>query len=254
MKFAITVSAYLMDDFVRLNLEMCKRIFPNSPLLVSDDISQRSPLIEAAASEYGAQYICSKKVRRHFLGDLQGVINSIVFARSQNCDIAVKISLRYILLDPSLRAMFEDRFTNHITNMILPSKVRPNQLIRRESMTFSQLPLLTDCILLRANAVEPQELIDHYRMKCTTEKAPHASLIEALFLDLAHGRFKDSTYISDELGVHQPGQPHRFLRKAQNNRVEYLDYAKRLGITGDFRTEEWSRLLGVHYSPKPRVI
>lgn len=234
---------------------MTRHVFGKDvPILVSDDKSQGSPAIEEVANKYGCAYLCSNKRRSHFLGDLQSIISSIVFARSQNCDVAIKISLRFILLDPSLRTMLEDRFTNHITNMILPTKVKPHQLIRRESMTFAQLPLLTDFIALRSDAINPAELIERYRYKCTHERAPHASLIEALFLDLAHGRFKDSTYLSDELGMHQPSQPHRFLRKAQNNRLEYLDHARRLGIQGDFNTDEWSKLLGVHYKPKPRVI
>lgn len=238
-----------------MNILQCRHVFgADAPLLVSDDRSANSDKIEAVASKYGVAYDCSRVRRSHFAGDLSSVINSIVFARSQNCDVAVKISLRLILLDPALKDLFTDRFQNHICNLILPSKVRPNQLIRRESTTFSMLPCLTDIVLLRANAIEPQEIIDLYRHKCTTEKAPHASLIEALFTDLWHGKFRDKTHIEDAISAHQPNQPHRFLRKAQNNRLEYLDHARKLGIVGDFNTSEWNSLLGVHYSPKPRAI
>lgn len=238
-----------------MNILQCRHVFgADVPLLISDDRSVNSDKIEAVASKYGVVYDCSRVRKSHFAGDLQSIINSIVFARSQNCDVAVKISLRLILLDPSLKDLFTDRFQNHICNMILPSKVRPNQLIRRESTTFSMLPCLTDIVLLRANAIEPQEIIDLYRHKCTNEKAPHASLIEALFTDLWHGKFRDKTHIEDAISVHQPGQPHRFLRKAQNNRLEYLDHARKLGIVGEFKTDEWNSLLGVHYAPKPRAI
>lgn len=238
-----------------MNVMMTRHVFGQDvPILVSDDRSQNSEKIEGVAKKHEAGYICTRVTKKHFAGDLQSVLNSIVFARSQNCDVAVKISLRLILLDSKLKDVFTDRFKNHICNLIVPSKVRPTQLIRRESATFCLLPILTDILLIRANAIDPQELIDMYKHKCTSEKSPHASLIEALILDLCHGKFKDSHHISDELGVHQPGQPHRFLRKAQNNRVEYLDHARRLGIAGDFITDEWSRYLGIHYSPKPRAI
>lgn len=238
-----------------MNVIQTRKVFGDDvPILISDDRSVNSDKIEAVASKYGAAYDCSRVRRSHFAGDLSSVLSSIVFARSQNCDVAVKISLRLILLDPQLKDLFTDRFQNHICNMILPSKVRPNQLIRRESTTFSMLPCLTDIVLLRANAIEPQEIIDLYRHKCTNEKAPHASLIEALFTDLWHGKFKDKTHIEDAISVHQPGQPHRFLRKAQNNRLEYLDHARKLGIVGEFNTSEWNSLLGVNYFPKPRAI
>lgn len=253
--FAVTISSFMMPEFVAMNAIMCRKVFGNDvPILVSDDRSVNSGAIEEIAYKYGCSYLCTRIRKSHFAGDLQSVLNSIVFARSQNCDVAVKISLRLILLDPSLKDLFTDRFKNHICNMILPSKVRPNQLIRRESTTFSMLPCLTDIVLLRANAVEPQELIDLYRHKCTNEKAPHASLIEALFTDLWHGKFRDKTHIEDAISVHQPNQPHRFLRKAQNNRLEYLDHARKLGITGEFITDEWSKHLGVNYFPKPRAI
>lgn len=255
MRFAICISSYLFPDFVELNCIMVKHVFGSAtPILISDDKSVNSEAIEAVAGKYGAAYDCSRLRKSHFAGDLQSILNSIVFARSQNCDVAIKISLRLILLDPTLKDVFTDRFKNHICNLILPSKVRPNQVIRRESAMFSMMPVLTDIILLRASAIEPQELIDHYRNKCTNERSPHASLIEALFMDLVHGKFKDSHHVEDAISAHQPNQPHRFLRKAQNNRVEYLDLAKRLGITGEFQTAEWNQILGVNYHPKPQAI
>lgn len=254
MKFSIVISAYQMADFVALNLAMCKQIFPDCPVLVSDDRSPNSEAIEAVASQYGAAYICTRIRKHHFAGDLQSIINGLVFAKANGCDAMIKCSLRFIIIDKSIRDLFEDRMTNHITDLIAPSKCKPGQIIRRESITFSLLPILTDCLVLKTDSISPEDLISHYRQKCSDSRVPHGTLIEALFMDLCHGEFKTSHHIEDAISVHQPGQPHRFLRKAQNNRLEYLDHARKLGIVGDFKTDEWNKILGVHYQPKPRAI
>lgn len=254
MKFSITISSYMFQEFVELNLCMVRKVFGESvPILISDDWSVNSAKIEDVARKHSAAFIGSRKRKNHFAGDLQGVINSLAFAKSVGADVAVKISLRLILLDPKLKDVFTEKFSSG-TNMIVPCKVKPDQLIRRESITFSLMPLLSDIIMLRVGCIEPQELIDLYRKKVTTERAPYASLIEALICDLHFGRFNQTSYLSDELGRHQPGMPHRFLRKCQNNRVEYIDLARSLGIEGEFRTEEWSRIQGVLYQPRPMVL
>lgn len=253
MKFALTISAYKFADFTELNVRMLNHVFPGSPVLISDDVSEASGQIKSVAEKYGCAYTCSRVRKNHFAGDLQSIINSLVFAKSVGADVACKISLRLILMDPKLKDMMADRFTNHLCSMIAPCKVQPNQLLRRESMTFTMLPLLTDFLAFKVSDIQPQELIDHYRNKLSSERVKHAALIEALACDLAHGKFKDRHYISDELGRHQPGQPHRFLRKCQNNQIQYLDLARHLGIAGEFNTFEWSKLEGVNYSPRPRI-
>lgn len=254
MKFAVVISAYRMADFVALNLAMCKQIFPDCPVLVSDDRSENSEAIEAVASQHGAAYICTRIRKHHFAGDLQSIVNGLVFAKANGCDAMIKCSLRFIILDKSIRDMFEDRMTNHLTDLIVPAKIRNHEIIRRESAMFSMLPILTDCLVMKTGSMSPDDLIALYRHKCSSERVAHASLIEALFLDLCHGKFKNSHHIEDGISAHQHGQPHRFLRKCQNNRVEYLDLAKRLGITGEFQTAEWKQILGVYYQPKPRAI
>lgn len=255
MKFAVTISSFLFGDFVEMNILMTRHVFGQDvSILVSDDRSVNSDKIEAVASKYGVAYDCSRVQRGHFANDLQGIVNSLVFAKASGCEIAVKVSFRFIFLDPTLLDVFTDRFTNHICHIAAPMKVRPGQLIRRESTTFAMVPVLSDVLFLRVSAIEPGELIEIYRRKVTTEKAPHASLIEALVFDLCVSKFKDQSIMLDELSYHQPGQKHRFLRKAQNIQMEYLDTARRIGITGAFDCREWRDILGVHYFPKPRAI
>lgn len=254
MKFAITVSAYLMDDFVRLNLEMCQRVFPGSPVLVSDDKSHRSDEIEKAAHQYGASYICSNKRRGHFCADVQSWANALAFGESVRSDVSIKISFRLILLDPTLRTDFEDLFSNSICDMAVPQKIRPEQLRRRESHTFAMVPCLSDVILMRTGVMSPTELINYYRHKIQNERAPHSSLVESLAYDLLMGKFKDRSKMLESLSFHYPGQPHRYLRKCQNHQIQYVDLARKLGLLGAWDVREWSHIERGSYRPKPVLV
>lgn len=252
MKYAVCISSFLFPEFVALNIVQARLVFGNNtPILVSDDLSNGSAQIENVAAQYGCSYTCSKARRSHFAGDLQSVLNGLTFAESIKADAMVKISFRLVLLDPVLR----DVFTNHFNTgavMMVPKKIYPAQLIRRESLTFAQLPLLTDIILLKTGATSPKELIEIYRHKQQTETVKWKSLVESLFCDM-HAKFGDKSKLLDELSFHEPGKPHRFLRKAQNNRMEYLDLARKHGIQGEFDCREWVSILGVNYHPHPVV-
>ena len=54
MHTAITIGSYRLADFVRLNAAACRRLWPDSPILISDDRSQDSPAIEAVAATFVA--------------------------------------------------------------------------------------------------------------------------------------------------------------------------------------------------------
>jgi len=50
-QISITIGAYRLVDFVRLNIAQCRLLFPDSPILISDDLSEESPKMEALAEE-----------------------------------------------------------------------------------------------------------------------------------------------------------------------------------------------------------
>lgn len=253
MKFAICCSSYLLREFVELNLNRLRFIFGDSPILVSDDRSPNSEQIEAVAAKFNAYYVCSRVRRNHFGGDLASIVNGLTFAEQQGADVFLKVSLRLILLDPQLRNDFTNYFQNRPIDLAVPQRLHPTQTIRKSGMGFVQMPLMTDILLIRVGAIRPQELIDRYRKKVTTEKVKHASFVEALFTDLKH-EWGHRCMALDELSTHIPGQAHRYLRKVQNTRIEYVDTAAKLGIHGPFQTAEWSQIDGVNYRPRPSVV
>lgn len=255
LKFSITISSYLMPDFCELNCVMVRHVFGSAtPILISDDRSVNSEAIEAMAKKHNVAYVCSDKRRQHFCGDVQSWANALAFGESAGADVCAKVSFRFIFLDQKLCSDIEDRFGNHICSIAVPSKIRPGQILRRDSMTFSMVPCLSDVIFMKVGELSPSELIDRYRAKVTTEKSPHSSLVEALAFDLVAGKFKDKSITLDELSFHQPGVPHRYLRKCQNHQAQYVDLASKLGITGTFDCREWNKIEGVLYKPKPVVV
>lgn len=256
MKFALTVTSYRFPEFVELNLNRLRAIFgTETPILVADDRSPNSGQIESIAGKYGAAYTCSRVRRGHFAGDLAGIVAGLAFAESHGADVFVKVSFRLILLDPQLRNDFENYFTNMPIDLALPQRLHPSQTIDKRGAGFLAMPLLTDVILFRVGVISPQMLIDLYRKKVATEgkTVKHASFIEALFVDLKH-ELGPRCMALNELSCHVPGQPHRFLRKIQNHRQQFVDLAQSLGISGPFVTDEWARIDGPNYRPRPLVL
>lgn len=254
MKFAVCISSFLMPEFVEMNILMTRHVFGQDvSILVSDDRSQSSDKIETLASKYGVAYVCSDKRRQHFLGDVQSWVNAMAFGESVGADVCAKVSFRFIFLDQKLKGDIEDRFQNHICDIAVPSKIRTQQLLRRESAMFAIVPCLSDVIFMRVGAMKPSELIEDYRNKIQNERSPHASLVEALAYDYVACKFKGRSIMLDELSFHQPNAPHRYLRKCQNHQAEYGDLARKLGIVGTWDLREWNRIEGVFYRPKPAL-
>lgn len=254
MTYALCVSSYFFPEFVELNLIKLRAIFGTDPILVSDDRSQNSEAIQSVAQKYNASYVCSRVRRHHFAGDLASIVNGLSFAEAQGADVFIKVSLRLILLDLQLRHDFQGYFETKPIVLAVPQRLHPSQVITKSGNGFIQMPLMTDVILFRVGSIKPQELIDRYRRKVTTEtKVKHSSFVEALFVDLRH-ELGDRCMALDELSTHLPGVPHRYLRKVQNHRQEYIDLANSLGIKGAFDTSEWARIEGVNYRPRPSVV
>lgn len=253
MKYALVVSSYQLSEFVQLNLHFMRDIFGISPILVSDDRSDNSPLIESAACKYGAAYICTRVKKGHFAGDLQSIINGLVFAESNGCDVLVKCSQRFILLDKQIKGDLDNYCLTKDMSLGLPQKLHPAQTITKSGVGFCQLPILTDFIAIRIGRITPQGLLDKYKRKVLTEKVNHRSFVEAVFNDYRH-EMGEKCVLLNELSTHIPGVPHRFMRKVMNHRAQYLDLARSVGIEGSFDTREWSGIQGVNYQPRPVVV
>jgi hypothetical protein len=252
LKLAFTISSYRLCDFVHLGLKQLRKLSPESPILVSDDVSPESRGIASHASQHSAQYTCSAKRRGHFANDFQSLVHSLVFAKSQDCDVAVKVSQRFIFRKPESIDVLRKAFENPEILMVTPGQPKQVNGHNRAAKGFAQFTTLSDVVALRVNAISPEELLAIYRQRLMTDKAPWGSFMEVLCNDLHGSRFAGKTLRMDELT--NPQAEPIYLRRYQHKPEDYRNLAGEHGFGGAFRCEEWSVLDGRNYLCKPKVV
>lgn len=252
MKLAFTISSYRLVDFVRLGLAQLSKLSPDSPVVVSDDRSQESHHIEAAAGERGAAYACSRVRKGHFSADFQSIINALVFAKAVEADVAVKISQRFILRKPEsidvIRKAFED------PNIVMATPGQPSVTNgTRAAKGFSQFSILTDVVMFRVGAITPEDLLVMYRARIIRERVPWASFIECT-IDQLHSQFSGRTAKLQELTNQPDLNDPIYLRRYQNTEQQYRDLALGHGWNGQFPVAEWGSMEQRNYMCKPLVV
>lgn len=255
MKFALTIGAYRLLDFIHLGICQLQKVFPGEPILVSDDQSERSPHIAELATKLGATYAGSNSKRGHFSGDLQALLNAVQFARAHECEWAVKVSQRFIFKNPAARQCLLEGLSSPSVVFGLPGRLDPKTLRPFAAHGFTKLPCQTDLLVLRVDGVDPEVILSDYRKKMENiHYAPHGTFIEGLASDLFHGRFKDRATILHDFTAHLPGREggDLYLRRNQNHDYDYRALAREHGINGDFNLEEWAQLEKRGYWPYPR--
>ncbi len=255
MTFAATIGAYQLEQFVELNILALRRLFgPDLPILVSDDLSQRSAEIRDVAAKYDVFHWASSTHRGHFYGDLCQICNCLAFAESQGADIALKISQRFILCEPAAREVLENAFADPEVWMALPGRIHPGSIKRAESRFFSNLSVLTDFFAVRTGKLSAETVRTTYETRVREQKNRFDTLMEPLF-----GYIQDVTLAGHvtrlEQFSHTPhGKPKIYLRKAQSEPAEYQILARELGMPEPFNVllQEWRALDGDKYRPVPQ--
>jgi len=257
MKFAVTVGAFELDWFVELQILSLRHVFgPEVPVLISDDISQRSAEIRDLASRYGVHHTCSETHRSHFAGDVQAGLNALAFAEAQGADIAIKVSQRLILCEPVVAEIISRYFADPNVWLVLPGRIPPGTIKRAESRFFASLSTNCDVVAIRVGTISPTELKDAYEGRVRANQMRHASLVEGLFAHLIDTHFNHHFKFAPELTVPYPGRAPLFLRKCQSEPADYMNHASRLGLSSDGRAvylQEW-RQLTLSYRPCPTFL
>ena len=252
MKLAFTISSYRLCDFVHLGLKQLRKLSPDSPILVSDDISAESPGIRSHASQHCAQYLPTRVRKGHFSGDFQSLVNGLVFAQSQGADVAVKVSQRFIFRKPESIDVLRKAFENPEILMVTPGQPKQVNGHNRAAQGFAQFTTLSDVVAIRVGAISAEELLAIYRKRLVTDKAPWSSFLEVLVNDLHGSRFAGKTVRLDELTNPQPDP--WFLRRYQHSPEDYQKLAGEHGFGGAFNTAEWSQIEQRNYLCRPRVV
>lgn len=243
-KIAFTIGAYGLPQFVELNILYLRRLFPEAPILISDDVSDKSGEIKEVADRHLCDYVVSGKRRQHFAGDMQAAVNAVAFGQATNADIAVKISQRFILLRPYCVEVVQRALASH--PIALPGKptVLPGY------STYNNFNALTDIILMDPKVITPQILTDTYRNFVKVGATAWSCFVEHTFEHLVNERFTGN--LIPEFTNHGEGAP-LYLRKCQNNTAAYLAAVADVGMNNNrtFSLLDWKHIDEQGYSPRP---
>lgn len=242
---AIVIGCYRLSDFIRLNLTLCQSIFPDSPILLSDDRSPESSQIEDLAEEFGVAYMCSKNRRTHVSGDWQCFINGSLFGQQHKRPV-LKLSQRFIPTQPEFWTRLQADF--HEVTAVLPGKLERNMIARPEARFYLTFGHLTDVLLYDPQVYTPDLLQEVYQIGFHTGRKGD------LFSELAWGRLMRDrpVKLADWLANHQPMARKLYLRKAAANPAEYQALAEEYGVQGVWDVREWKAIEGHNYRSIPK--
>lgn len=253
MKLAISVGTYLLQDYAQLNLAWLRKIFGDVPILVSDGASPNSDKISDIADRYGAYYWCDGVNAGHFQGCMANSINALAFAKENDCDFALKINQRFILVHDGIKAIIEQVFAHPHIALAMPGRADPVQL-NPQSRFHASFPLQPDCIFMRVKDVDPGKLTEQYRARCANKADKYGSYTEIFWMDRVNNEYKGRWSALHCLTVRRRGWPCFFIRKAMAGPGDYMKAAQDVGLKlFNFPVSEWARLRGKFYYPMPRA-
>lgn len=92
----LVIGTYGTPAYIHLFLESAKRNFP-LPILIHDDCSESQEL-KSLATQYSCDFSTNNKRFGHGSGDITSYYEGLLWAKSKNLDILVKMSRRFIPL------------------------------------------------------------------------------------------------------------------------------------------------------------
>lgn len=251
MRIAFTIGAYRLTPFIRLGVLQLKKLSPDSPILVSDDRADESGEIEKLCEETDCTYRCTRLRKGHFASDFQALINSLVFAEGAGCDVAVKISQRFVLRKPEAISVIQECFANPNIMAATPGQPRLNNGTKA-GHGFGAFTTLSDIVMLRVGSISAEQLLHLYRSRLLRESVPWASFLECTVDELHSNVFSGRTRKLEEFT--NPTKDPIYLRRYQATERQYRDLALSHGFNGNFPLIEWNQLEQQKYFCRPLVV
>jgi hypothetical protein len=202
------------------------------------------------------------------------------------------LTQRFILLEPRIRERIEQLFTER-PELELAHCGRPKPEGLKRSKWFVKFEYLVDAMFMRTSAFDPHWLKASYESQCkegtkqvailsaridshpankpadpskvTPEMSVELNELRKQLAEAKHASYTESwlQYLCETkcAGKHETlewltnhrGEPHWYLRKTQNDNVDYIRAAHRFGLKhANFPTNEWRDLVGKErYRPIP---
>lgn len=259
MTVAISIGAYRLHRFVDLGILRWRRLIPDVPIIVSDDLSQDSKTIRAISDRHGCDYYCSPSRRGHFAADLQACLNGIVFAKEIGVDAVIKCSQRVIPILPTVVDAMRIALEKNGCQVCLPGQLNPNQISRKSATFYRKFGLLSDIVGMRTEAISPDDLLSIYRERCSGRHHPSSRFAETTWGWLLANRFQGHKHaLLPEWTYHEFGRPKLLLRKSTSTASDYVQVAALEGIqstVADWVLEEWRTIEGPNqYKPLANIV
>ncbi len=252
-RWAITIGSYRMPEFIALQIATLRHVFGRDvDILVSDDWSDKSAEIRELCAKQSVYYLCSETPRGHFAGDFMAILNSMAFAKSIGADIGIKISQRFVLVEPVVQEILNRHLSSPEIWLGLPGRISSHTIHEISSRFFANFPILSDILIIRTGVIAHEVLKDIYEGKCKVRATPMAGFVELVWQELKDTIFSNRYVILTELTHPFPGRAKLFLRRYQSLEAEYAEIALKHGINPvRYRTDEWRRL-SASYRPVPQ--
>lgn len=254
MTFAITIGAFQLFNFVRLNVAWARRVFgEEAAICIYDSPSEENERIKALAEEYWCAYFCEPTNRGHFGGDIQASVAAIAFAQHHKRDIGIKLNQRTILLSPEIPQLLAEDFADPLTWLVTPDRYPAESILHESSKFHSRFEQSVDVLAFRVKEWNAQGVADRYRQQWTEGTGKFDTYSEVFWANESR-RLGPAHRKPAWLTAHVPGEPFKYLRKIQNRESDYAKAAMDAGLAiGSFPTGEWSRLKPGEYRPSPRA-
>ncbi len=255
MNIAIALGTYKLYDFVKLNLLQLQKIFPDSPIIISDDKSERSEDIKKLAEEMGCAFVESRVRRGHFAGDIQSAVAGLSYAEEVGADIMLKIGQRLVPVLPQFRDFIEKPFEDPKVNIVVPGRISAGQIRLPQSKFFGSFGVLSCVFAIRVGSISAQEFLRRYTANFKYGRFAAQNLVEVFIGELLATHFAGASHISMDLANHKPMTPMVFLRKAQADPNAYQAIASMHGLSGGhYPCDEYGVLEGRNYLSRPCLV
>lgn len=226
MTSAICIGSYKAPDFVELNIRQCTAIFPDAPILISDDLSSQSEAIKAIAERLGCAYAVTDSRRGRCGGWIQALVNGLAFAEQEDADVMLLIGQRFVPTTPDF-----------VDTVLIP--------FRGSKIGAVSFERPAEFLALRADIVSPDEVLERYRVAMRLGRYhPDASIPE-------FSEHLVSTLKKIHVEVVGEGQ---YLSHKTATSADYIALAVPHGITGAFDCRPWAMIEGPEYVGRAETV
>lgn len=97
-RLGLVIGTHGTPAYIHLHLENAKQLYPDVPVLVYDDCSDKILELNQLCVDYGADFDFNHQRLGHYLGDIFIFAKSLLWAKRQGVELLVKMSRRWLPL------------------------------------------------------------------------------------------------------------------------------------------------------------